>query len=155
MASVNRVFLMGNLTRDPEVRYLQSGKAVADLGLAVNRKYKTSSGEDREEVLFVDVVVWERQAETAAQYLKKGSSVFVEGSLQLDTWESNNEKRSKIKVRADNVQFMDRKRAEHGDAPDNVEDDRVSKSAREKSSRSESVSENDADGASENDDLPF
>lgn len=107
MASYNRVLLMGNLTRNPEIRYTPSGTAVADLGLAVNESFKNKAGEMVEQTCFVDVVVWGRQAETASEYLHKGSPVFVEGRLQLDQWESpQGEKRSKLRVRADRVQFL-------------------------------------------------
>ena len=107
MASYNRVLLMGNLTRNPEIRYTPSGTAVADLGLAVNETFKNKAGETVEQVCFVDVVVWGRQAETASEYLHKGSPVFVEGRLQLDQWENQQgEKRSKLRVRADRVQFL-------------------------------------------------
>lgn len=107
MASYNRVLLMGNLTRNPEIRYTPSGTAVADLGLAVNESFKNKAGETVEQVCYVDVVVWGRQAETTAEYLHKGSSVFVEGRLQLDQWENQQgEKRSKLRVRADRVQFL-------------------------------------------------
>ena len=87
MASYNKVFLLGNLTRDPEVRYTPKGSAVADLGIAVNRQYTLDTGEKREEVTFVDVTFWGRTAEIAGEYLKKGRSVFIEGRLQLDTWD--------------------------------------------------------------------
>ncbi|MDF7801586.1 single-stranded DNA-binding protein [Pontiellaceae bacterium B1224] len=107
MASYNRVLLMGNLTRNPEIRYTPSGTAVADLGLAVSDNYKNKAGEMVEQTCFVDVVVWGRQAETSAEYLHKGSPVFVEGRLQLDQWENQQgEKRSKLRVRADRVQFL-------------------------------------------------
>ena len=107
MASYNRVLLMGNLTRNPEIRYTPSGTAVADLGLAINESYKNKAGEMVEQTCFVDVVVWGRQAETSSEYLQKGSPVFVEGRLQLDQWESQEgEKRSKLRVRADRVQFL-------------------------------------------------
>ncbi len=108
MATLNRVFLIGNLTRDPEIRYIPSGKAVADLNMAINRKYKTNSGEFKEETCFVGVVVWDRQAETAGEYLKKGSAIFVEGSLRYEQWETNGEKKSRLRVNADRIQFLDR-----------------------------------------------
>ena len=120
MSTCNRVFLMGNLTRDPEVRYTPSGTAVGDLGLAVNETYKNKAGETVESTVFVDVEVWARQAETCAEYLYKGSSVFVEGRLKLDQWENQQgEKRSKLRVRADRVQFLGspKRTAEAGDAP--------------------------------------
>ena len=107
MASFNRVMLMGNLTRNPELKYTPSGSAVADLGLAVNENFKNKAGETIEQTCFVDVVAWGRQAETAAEYLKKGAPVFVEGRLQFDQWESQQgEKRSKLRVRAERVQFL-------------------------------------------------
>jgi single-strand DNA-binding protein len=106
MASFNKVLLMGNLTADPEVKQLPSGMSVADLRLAVSEKYKSKSGEDIEKTCFVDVVVWDRQAENCGKYLSKGSSIFVEGKLQLDEWEKDGQKRSKIRVRANSVRFM-------------------------------------------------
>ncbi len=119
MATMNRVFLAGNLTRDPEIRYSQAGKAVADLNLAINRRYKTASGDLKEDVCFVNIVAWERQAELAGEYLRKGSAILVEGSLRLDQWESNGEKRSRLRVVADRIQFLDRlKKNETGDVPE-------------------------------------
>jgi single-strand DNA-binding protein len=108
MASFNKVLLMGNLTRDPEVRYTPKGTAVCTLGLAVNETYTTQGGEQKEEVVFVDIDVWGRQAETAGQYLSKGRPVFVEGRLRLDTWDDKDtgQKRSKLKVVGLRVQFL-------------------------------------------------
>jgi single-strand DNA-binding protein len=107
MADVNRVFLAGRLTRDPEVRYTPSGMAVADLGLAISERFKTKEGDWEEKTVFVDVVVWGRQAETSGEFLYKGSPVLVEGRLQLDQWENQQgEKRTKLRVRADRVQFL-------------------------------------------------
>jgi single-strand DNA-binding protein len=108
MASYNKVLLMGNLTRDPEVRYTPKGTAIANLGLAVNRVYTLESGEQKEEVTFIDIEVWGRQAETAGQYLAKGRPVFVEGRLKLDSWEDkeSGQKRNKLKVVAERVQFL-------------------------------------------------
>jgi len=108
MASYNKVFLLGNLTRDPEVRYTPKGSAVADLGIAVNRQYTLDNGEKREEVTFVDVTLWGRQAEVAGEYLKKGRSVFIEGRLQLDTWDDkqSGQKRSKLKVIGEMMQML-------------------------------------------------
>ena len=107
-ASLNKVFLIGNLTRDPELRYTPGGAPVADLGLAINRVYTTKDGDRREEVTFIDVTTWNRQAENCCQYLKKGRPVHVEGYLKMDTWQdkTTGEKRSKIKVEAENVQFL-------------------------------------------------
>ena len=108
MASYNKVFLLGNLTRDPEVRYTPKGSAVADLGIAVNRQYTLDTGEKREEVTFVDVTFWGRTAEVAGEYLKKGRSVFIEGRLQLDTWDDkqSGQKRSKLKVIGEMMQML-------------------------------------------------
>ncbi len=107
MASYNRVILMGNLTRDPEVRYLPSGMAVCDMALAVNESYKNKEGELVEQTCFVDIVVWARQAETCGEYLRKGSPVMLDGRLQLDKWQTKEgEQRSKLRVRADRVQFL-------------------------------------------------
>ncbi len=107
MASYNRVLVMGNLTRDVDLRHTATGTAVAEIGLAMNETFKNKAGEKVEQVCFVDVIVWGRQAETSAEYLTKGSPVFVEGRLQLDQWETDGgEKRQKLRVRADRVQFL-------------------------------------------------
>ena len=112
MGTMNRVFLMGNLTRDPELRKTASGITVSDLGLAVSDKYKNKAGEMVESVCFADVVVWGRQAETCGQFLGKGAPVMVEGRLQLDQWQTESgEKRSRLRVRADRVQFLGRPKA--------------------------------------------
>jgi single-strand DNA-binding protein len=118
MAHLNKVLLLGNLTRDPELRATPKGASVAQFGLAVNRVYKTEDGETREETTFVDLEAWGRQAEAIARYLSKGSSCLVEGRLKLDTWEdkASGEKRSRLRVVAEVVQFLDRKTAEP-DAP--------------------------------------
>jgi single-strand DNA-binding protein len=108
MASFNKVILLGNLTRDPEVRYTPKGSAVCDLGLAVNRNYTLDSGEKREEVTFVDVVLWARLAEIAGEYLKKGRPVFIEGRLQMDSWDDKQtgQKRTKIRVVGETMQLL-------------------------------------------------
>src|SRR5476651_2069575 len=105
-ASLNKVLLMGNLTRDPEVKYTPKGTAVCDLGMAINDSYKAQDGTIKETVTYVDVEVWGRTAENCKQYLAKGRGVFVEGQLRLDQWEQDGQKRSKLKVRADRVQFL-------------------------------------------------
>ena len=107
MANLNKVFLIGNLTRDPELRYIPSGTAVASFGLATNRTYKSSSGEKKQETCFVRVVVWGRTAEICGEYLSKGSPVFVEGRLQYRAWDSpNGEKRNTLEVKAERIQFI-------------------------------------------------
>ena len=109
MATFNKVILAGNLTADVELRNLPSGMAVADLRLAVSEKYRNKQGETAESTVFVDVVVWDRQAENCAKYLSKGSPVLVEGRLQLDEWTNKDgDKRSKLRVRANTVQFLGR-----------------------------------------------
>jgi len=107
MASLNKVMLMGNLTRDPELRVTASNLAICKFGLAVNRVYRTRDGERKEETTFVDVDAFGPPAETIAKYMAKGRSIFIEGRLVLDQWESNTgEKRSKLKVVCDNFQFL-------------------------------------------------
>jgi single-strand DNA-binding protein len=111
MSSLNKVFLMGNLTRDPEVRYTPKGTAVTDLSMAINTVYRTQDGDEKEEVTYVDIVTWGRQAETCGQYLTKGAPIFVEGRLQLDQWEDKDgQKKSRLRVRAERVQFLGRPR---------------------------------------------
>jgi len=106
VASFNRVILLGNLTRDPELRHIQSGTAVTDLGLAVNEKRKGPNGDWIEEVTFVDVTAWARNAEIASEYLTKGSPVLIEGRLKLDTWEKDGQKHSKLKVVCDQLRLV-------------------------------------------------
>jgi single-strand DNA-binding protein len=108
MASLNKVMLIGNLTRDPEIKYTPKGTAIADISLAVNRNYATESGEKREEVTFIDVTLWGRVAEIVGEYCKKGRPLFVEGRLQLDQWDDKEtgKKRSKLKVVGDNIQLL-------------------------------------------------
>lgn len=108
MASYNKVILMGNLTRDPEMKYLPSGTAVTNFGLAMNERYTDrQTGEQRESACFVDVEAWDRQAEIVNEYLSKGSPVFLEGALKFDSWETpEGEKRSRLKVRAIRIQFI-------------------------------------------------
>jgi len=112
MANLNRVFLIGNLTRDPELRYTPKGTAVTNLGLAVNSRFKTQSGELKEEVVFITVVVWAKQAETCTQFLSKGRPIFVEGRLQMRSWETpDGQKRNVLEVRASRVQFLGKPQA--------------------------------------------
>lgn len=112
MASLNKVFLIGNLTRAPELRYTPSGTAVSDLRLAVNRSFSTQGGERREETCFLTVVVWGKQAEASAQYLDKGSPILVEGRLQTRDWETKDgQRRNVVEVVAERVQFLGRSKA--------------------------------------------
>ncbi len=107
MASLNKVMLIGNLTRDPELRFTPKGTAVVDLGLAVNRRF-TVEGEQREEVAFLDITFWGRQAEVINQYMQKGNPMFVEGRLQMDSWQDKNtgQNRYKLKIVGENFQFL-------------------------------------------------
>jgi len=139
MANLNKVFLIGNLTRDPELRYTPSGTAVASFGLATTRKYRGQDGEQKEETCFVEVEAWARRAEVISEYLSKGSPVFVEGRLRLDTWETQQgDKRSRLKVVAENFQFLGGRRGGGGQREDFVQDE-----AKEKKS------------GPEEDDIPF
>ena len=108
MANLNKVMLIGNVTRDPEIKYTPKGSAVTDLGIAVNRIFTPEGGERREETTFVDVTLWGRQAEIAGEYCKKGRSIYVEGRLQLDSWEdkASGQKRSKLRVVGENFQLL-------------------------------------------------
>src|SRR5262245_17451000 len=107
MANLNKVLLMGNLTRDPELRYTPGGMAVAEFAIAINRQWAAKTGDKKEEVTFVDIVVWARQAETCAEYLKKGRPVFIEGRLTQDRWETpDGQKRNRMRVTAERVQFL-------------------------------------------------
>ena len=107
MASLNKVLLIGNLTKDPELRYTPNGTAVANLRIAVNRKFKDRSGELKEDTCFVTVTAWDKQAEICNQYLQKGRPIFVEGILQSRSWETpDGQKRSTIDVRAERIQFL-------------------------------------------------
>ena len=109
MANLNKVMLIGNLTRDPEIKYTPKGQAIADIGLAINRYYTVeATGEKREETTFVDVTLWGRQAEIAKEYLHKGKPVYIEGRLTLDTWDDKQtgQKRSKLRVTGDQMQLL-------------------------------------------------
>src|SRR4029077_8730095 len=114
MANFNKVILAGNLTRDPELRYTPKGTAIAKIGMAINRTWKTETGETKEEVTFVDVDAFGRQAEVVAQYMKKGRPLLVEGRLKLDQWEDKNthQKQSKLKVVLEGFSFLDSNRGD-------------------------------------------
>jgi single-strand DNA-binding protein len=157
-ASFNKVMLLGNLTRDPDVKYTPKGTAVCDLGIAVNDSYKAQDGTIKETVTFVDVEVWGRTAENCKQYLSKGRSVFIEGQLKLDQWETpQGEKKSKMRVRAITVQFLggpgggERRPSGGGDQRSSVPGETGRTAARPPAS---TVSE-DRPPAPEDDDIPF
>ncbi len=151
MASLNKVLVMGNLTRDPEVRYTPKGTAVCDLGMALNRNYSTDTGEKREEVTFVDVTLWGRQAELAGQYLSKGRSVFIEGRLKLDSWDdkSTGQKRNKLSIVGENMTFVGGQRSESEGGPPRPN----RPAARQQTSGDSGPSEEPA--FEEEDDIPF
>ena len=109
MASYTRVVLVGNLTRDPELRFISSGTAVTEIGLAVNDRKKSSSGEWVEDTQFIDVTLWGRTAEVASEYLGKGSSLLIEGRLKLDRWEKDGHKHSKLRVVGEKMEFLDKR----------------------------------------------
>jgi len=163
MASFNRVILVGNLTRDVELRYTPSQLAVTDLGLAVNDRRKSQSGEWVEETTFVDVTLWGRTAEVASEYLSKGSPVLIEGRLKLDSWENNEgQKRSKLKVVGERMQMLggrggggssagggDRRQA------DEYDESEYSQPADVQSSSSPSTAAGGGGGKPVDDDIPF
>jgi single-strand DNA-binding protein len=150
MASLNKVFLAGNLTRAPELRYTPGGTAVAQFGVAVNRKFKNRDGQIQEEATFVDIEVWGRQAETASEYLSKGSPVLIEGRLKLDSWESKQtgEKRSKLRVVGERVQFLGGRKGERSG-----DDDSSKSSRRQRAMESPDISH--MDELPPEDDVPF
>ena len=118
MANLNKVFLIGNLTRDPELRYIPSGAAVTDISIAVNRSFTKKDGEKGEETLFVKVVIWGKQAESSAKYLSKGRPVFIEGRLRTNSWEDKDgQKRNAMEVVAERVQFLGAPQGNSGTAP--------------------------------------
>jgi len=118
--NINKVFLAGNITRDPDLRYTPSGKGVLDISVAVNRRFK-----DNEETTFVDVTLWDRAAENVAKYLKKGDPIFIEGRLQQERWEKDGEKRSKMKVVADHFEFISTKGKAQAPSADVPDDDNI------------------------------
>ena len=115
MANLNRVFLIGNLTRDPDLRVTPKGTAVCQFGLAVNRQFKNEAGQVEDEATFVDIEAWGRQGETIAKYVTKGRPIFVEGRLKLDSWDdkTSGQKRSKLKIVLENFQFLGSGRSEN------------------------------------------
>lgn len=116
MASYNRFIAVGNITRDPELKYTPKGQACAQIGMATNRKYKTESGEEKEEVCFFDVLAWGKQAEVICQYLKKGNPLMIEGRLKLEQWDDKNtgQKVSKLRVALEQFQFLGGKQEGQG-----------------------------------------
>jgi single-strand DNA-binding protein len=152
MASFNKVILLGNLTRDPEVRYTPKGSAVCDLGIAINRVYTTEGGERREEVTFVDVVLWARLAEIAGEYLRKGRPIFIEGRLQMDSWDDKQtgQKRTKLRVVGESMQLLGGRPG--GAAGETPEEDRPAASA---GSKTTAPPKSAAPAEPDDDEIPF
>lgn len=149
MASLNKVFLIGNLTRDPELRMTPKGTAICTFGLAVNRQFRDEAGGTREETTFVDLEAWGKTGELVSKYLTKGSPAMVEGRLRFDSWESKTgEKRNKLKVVVDNVQFLSSRGGEGGGGTEPSQERRQGAPQREASSQEPPA--NDVD-----DDVPF
>ncbi|HXU78661.1 MAG TPA: single-stranded DNA-binding protein [Methylomirabilota bacterium] len=155
MASFNKVILAGNLTRDPELRYTPKGTAVARIGLAVNRSWKTETGETKEEVTFVDVDAFGRQAEVIAQYMRKGRPFLLEGRLKLDQWEDKNthQKQSKLKVVLESFSFIDSRGEGGGGAP--ADGSRARTATPAPAAAAEPPAAEPAGGPPEEDDVPF
>lgn len=149
MASFNKVILVGNLTRDPELRYTPKGTAIAKIGLAVNHKWKNEAGELKEEVTFVDVDAFGKQAETIGQYLKKGRPILIEGRLRLETWDDKqtNQKRSRMGVVLESFQFLDSGNRAEG-AP-------AERSSRPPAAKSSTATAETDGPPPEEDDVPF
>jgi single-strand DNA-binding protein len=124
MATLNKVFLIGNLTRDPELKYIANGTAIARFGLAANRTYNAPDGEKKQETCFVDITAWDKLAEVCNEHLTKGRLVLVEGRLQYQSWESDDgTKRSKIEVVAQNIQFLGGKSEDQNGNTEGTDDD--------------------------------
>lgn len=159
MASFNKVILAGNLTKDPEIKYIASGMAVANLDLAINSTYSSKAGEKKEETVFVNIVVWGRQAETASQYLSKGSPILVDGRLQFDTWETpQGEKRSRLRVLAQRIQFLGSGKKEAGSGGEfsgNREGQFAPSQSSSSSSHAYGASSDMPHFSEEDDDIPF
>ena len=117
MANFNKVFLMGNLTRDPELRYTPSGTAICEFGMAVNRTYTTGAGEKKEETCFVSVTMWGKRGVVISEYFTKGRPIFIEGRLKFDSWESSEGRRSRLTVVAENFEFIGGRQGRN-DAPE-------------------------------------
>ncbi len=155
MANLNKVMLIGNLTRDPELRYTPKGTAVADISLAINRVWNNEQNQKQEETIFVDVTLWGRQAELAQQYLTKGRGAYIEGRLQMDTWDDKEtgKKRSKLKVIGENLQFLPDGRGNAGGGGGGQAPARAPQQQR--SAPPQGATAAPADDYQEEDDIPF
>lgn len=159
MPNLNRVFLMGNLTRDVELKTIPSGQQVANLGLAINRRWRDQNGQDREEVTYVDCEAWGKTAETMAKYLAKGRPVFIEGRLKLDQWEKEGQKFSKLRIVVEEFQFIDSKPGGGGGGGGNSDGGGYSRPAAPRSAPATSAPARSTAPAGmdmpESDDIPF
>lgn len=157
MSSFNKVMLMGNLTRDPEVRYTPKGTAVAQIGMAINRVWTNDSGEKKEEVTFVDVEFWGRTAETVGQYMHKGSPIFIEGRLKLDSWEDkeSGQKRSKLKVVGEGFQFVGSSGKDNGGGEGEQRAPSIDQQARQAPARKAAAPEARVPASESEDAIPF
>ncbi len=155
MANLNKVMLIGNLTRDPELRYTPKGTAVADISLAINRVWNNEQNQKQEETIFVDVTLWGRQAELAQQYLTKGRGAYIEGRLQMDTWDDKEtgKKRSKLKVIGESLQFLPDGRGQQGGGGGGQPASRPPQQQR--SGPPQGATAAPADDFQEEDDIPF
>lgn len=156
MANLNKVMLIGNLTRDPELRYTPKGTAVADIALAINRVWNNDQGQKQEETTFVDVTLWGRQAELAQQYLSKGRCAYIEGRLQLDSWDDKEtgKKRSKLKVIGETLQFMPDGKGNAGGGGPSAQA-QASRTPQQGSGTPQGASAAPADDFQEDEDIPF
>ena len=143
MAAYNRVVLVGNITREIELRYTQSGTAVTDIGLAINERKKNPSGEWVDDPQFIDVTLWGRTAEVAAEYLGKGAPILIEGRLKLETWESDGQKRSKLKVVGERMQMLGKPKASSNTADQNADQNTVAAGATDDTPVASGVTEED------------
>lgn len=155
MASLNKVMIIGNLTKDPEVSYTPRGAAVATLGIAINRSYTTESGERREDTTFVDVELWNKLAELAQQFLRKGQSVYIEGRLKLDSWEDKQtgQKRHRLRIAGESMQFLTPKNA--GRQPGSDENEYEPRQAPPARPARPARTAPDPDLDAQSDDIPF
>ncbi len=159
MANLNKVMLIGNLTRDPEMRHTPSGKVVSELGLAINRTWSNDQGQKQEETTFVDVTVWGKQAEVIQQYVTKGSPIYIEGRLQLDTWDdkTSGQKRSKMRVICENFQFLPSAKNNAGATGGEYSErpQQTSSAPQQRSAPPQGASAAPAEDFQEEDDIPF
>lgn len=158
MANLNKVMLIGNLTRDPELRHTPKGTAVSEISMAINRVWNNDQGQKQEETTFVEVTLWGRQAELAQQYLTKGRPVYIEGRLNLDTWDDKEtgKKRSKLRVIGENMQFLSSGTgAGGGGGAGSSERSSQASSPSQRQSSPQGASAAPADDYPEDDDIPF